>query len=292
MTSISYSKDNTKPHERLSSLFLLALFTYLGSICISISLSLTKETYDELRTDTNHISPISSQKYWKETEPQSKINLLHPDELKLPVPIIVMGMMKAGTTSIYSYFKCGLDPKVSKITHYDCDDGEKVMTCGKRMRRNIKFKKPAFDSMSNFTVYTELDGQEKHGGLTLPQWYFISNIYEDFPNATWILNTRDPVKWLSSIDRWKDLRQRFIDNHYYPALPRNKGKNDTDMIYFYKEQARRVRDFAQKHPSLSFVELAIDSPNAGDVLEEAFGISKSCWGNHNVNDGKAEWTET
>lgn len=100
---------------------------------------------------------------------------LKPEQLKLPTPIIVMGLMKAGTTSIYSYFKCGLDPNFSKLSHYNCNDGTKgLMSCGKRMRRNItKMKTKAFATMDMFTVYAELDGQEKNGGITVPQWQFV-----------------------------------------------------------------------------------------------------------------------
>lgn len=105
----------------------------------------------------------------------SATNLLRPDQLKLPTPIIVMGLMKAGTTSIYGYFKCGLDPNYSKLSHYNCNSGNKgLMSCGKRMRRNItKMKTKAFATMDMFTVYAELDGQEKNGGITVPQWQFV-----------------------------------------------------------------------------------------------------------------------
>ena len=222
--------------------------------------------------------------------------LLHPSNLKLPTPVIVMGMMKAGTTSIYGYFKCGLDPSVSKISHYDCKPKgghpEKIgMACGKRMRRNLtKLRKLAFDTMDNFNLYAELDAQELNGGMTLPQWDFTEQIYEHFPNATWILNWREPRKWLRSVDRWQDLRKRFIDNPFLPDLPRGKGEKDSDMLQFYEAQAQRIRDFARAHPSLSFVELPIDSPNAGKILENSFGIREDCWSNRNINTGTAIWT--
>merc|ERR1712238_534001 len=36
-------------------------------------------------------------------------------------PIIVVGMMKAGTTSVFGYFKCGLWKQDERhLTHYDC----------------------------------------------------------------------------------------------------------------------------------------------------------------------------
>lgn len=219
---------------------------------------------------------------------------LRPDQLKVPTPIIVMGLMKAGTTSIYGYFRCGL-VETTRMAHYDCKPGQEPskigMACGKRMRRNIsKYHKPAFYSMDQFQVYAELDAQELKGGMTLPQWDYLDQIYQHFPNATWILNWREPTKWLDSVNRWKDLRQRFVDNPFIPELPRGKGDDDQDMLNFYRRQAERVRDFAQNHTSLSLVELPIDSPNAGQNMEDAFGISKQCWKNRNVNNGTAIWT--
>jgi hypothetical protein len=222
---------------------------------------------------------------------------LNPGDLKLPVPILVMGLMKAGTTSVYGYFKCGLDPAVAKLSHYDCQPGEsgdfeKIgMACGKRMRRNLtKYHKPAFFTFDRFHLYAELDAQELKGGMTLPQWSYLEAIYAQFPNATWILNWREPAQWLQSVDRWRDLRQRFIDNPFSPDLPKGKGEDDADMIHFYVAQAQRIRDFVQSHPSLSFVELPIDSPDAGQIIEDAFGITRACWGNRNVNNGTAIWT--
>jgi len=125
--------------------------------------------------------------------------------------------------------------------------------------------------------------------MTLPQWEFLPEIYRQFPNATWILNLRDSRRWLDSIDRWKDLRKRFIDLHYPPDFFRGKGSDDEDMIKFYNLQAQRVRDFVIKHPSLTLVEVQIDDPSAGKVMEDAFGISQLCWKKRNVNAGDAQW---
>lgn len=259
--------------------------------------------------DSNNHQQSQSQP--RKSQPQI---LLHPNDLKLPTPIIVMGLMKAGTTSIYSYFKCGLDPKTSKLSHYDCRPGPPTsssnnhnnhnnnnalsigMSCGKRMRRNLtklKTKRPAFDTFDDFTLYAELDAQENNGGMTLPQWSYLKDIYEQFPNATWILNIwSHPTKWIQSVDKWQDLRQRFVDNAYLPDLPAGVGKDDKDMIRFYTVQAQRIREFVATHPSLHFVEVEIDMPNAGQIMQDAFGITKECWGKWNVNNGTAIWTET
>lgn len=218
---------------------------------------------------------------------------LQPSELKVQTPIIVMGMMKAGTTSIYSFFRCGLDPKSSKLSHYDCRPGRNpkkiIMSCGRRMRTNLKTRRvEAFNSMDDFHLYSELDAMERFG-MTLPQYSFLQQIYDNFPNATWILNTRDAQKWLHSVDRWRDLRQRFIDMHLWPHFRRGLGTKDEEMIEFYNHQAQRVRDFVKEHPSIHFVEVKIDDDGAGQVMEDATGITRQCWGNKNVNQGDAKW---
>ena len=90
-------------------------------------------------------------------------------------------------------------------------------------------------------------------------------------------------------------------SHLPPDLPRqgrNKlenrttGARDEDMIRFYYQQAERILNFVAEHPSLHLVEVAIDQPNAGQVMEDAFGISQQCWGNKNINRGDAKWTES
>jgi hypothetical protein len=241
-----------------------------------------------------------TKKIWTLDEKGRKVFDKHEARLKdlrLPTPIMVMGMMKAGTTSIFGYFRCGLRKKFDGVlSHYDCRPGLKQrwktrMSCGKRLRMNVNyFNKSAFDAMDQFALYAELDAQELNEEMTLPQYQFLPEIHEQFPNSTWILNLRDPEKWLGSIDKWQDLRQRFIDSHFGKHLPKGKGKNDTDMLNFYKIQAQRVRDFVREHPSHKLIEVQIDHQDAGQVMQDAFGISSSeCWGNRNVNAGDSNW---
>ncbi|KAG7344271.1 hypothetical protein IV203_022279 [Nitzschia inconspicua] len=225
-----------------------------------------------------------------------------PEQLKLPTPIMVMGMMKAGTTSIYSYFKCGMDPNTTKLSHYDCRPGKLTdtinMPCGKRLDSNIEGGREAFEEIDHYHLYAELDANTNNG-IILPQYKYLQQIYEVYPNATWILNLRDPQDWLKSIDRWQNLRQRFIWSNQKPDLPsqgrsksgeRPTGEKDEDMINFYNKQAQRVKDFVSNHPSLHFVEVQIDQKDAGEIMERAFGISQHCWGNKNINKGDAKWS--
>eukprot|EP00521_Asterionellopsis_glacialis_P012530 CAMPEP_0195295912 /NCGR_PEP_ID=MMETSP0707-20130614/18322_1 /TAXON_ID=33640 /ORGANISM="Asterionellopsis glacialis, Strain CCMP134" /LENGTH=250 /DNA_ID=CAMNT_0040357251 /DNA_START=78 /DNA_END=830 /DNA_ORIENTATION=- len=222
---------------------------------------------------------------------------LSPSELNLPTPIIVMGLLKCGTTSIYAYFKCGLDLEVSQLSHYACDPDSNLSThghisCGEQMRRNIEENgKPIFDGLDQFDVYTQIDAQEGPMGVIIPQHRFLREIHDHFPNATWILNQRDPQSWVSSMTRWSDVRARFIDHHGGPDFPRGVGVKDEEMVDFFNLQAQKVRDFVKDHPSHTLVEVQIDKPEAGQLMEDAFGISKTCWGKKNVNDGNSLWSD-
>ena len=210
-------------------------------------------------------------------------------------PIIVLGMMKAGTTSVFGYFKCGLLKKEQGfLTHYDCNPNiynrtVTQMSCGYQMKINLRHNQTAFHRMDQFVLYAELDGQVEEG-MHLPQWTNLHEIHQQFPQATFILNMRDPKKWIHSIDKWKDLRQRFIDIDLGPEFPTGAGQTDPELEAFYLLQAQKVRDFVTKFPSHELVEIDIGSEETGQILQDSFGITKECWGIRNSNaNGEAVW---
>ena len=116
----------------------------------------------------------------------------HPvDKLKLPTPVIVMGMPKSGTTSINFFFKCG----GMRSSHFACDASGvvtaggpqilKVQTgetwrncrlpegsggldssagefplCGVCVERNIMAGRPPLEGCGDYDVWAELDSAE------------------------------------------------------------------------------------------------------------------------------------
>lgn len=42
-------------------------------------------------------------------------------------------------------------------------------------------------------------------------------------------------------------------------------------------------EFVIDHPSIQLVKMDVESEGAGKHLEDAFGVDRSCWGNHNCN---------
>eukprot|EP00548_Thalassiothrix_antarctica_P015810 CAMPEP_0194176928 /NCGR_PEP_ID=MMETSP0154-20130528/10794_1 /TAXON_ID=1049557 /ORGANISM="Thalassiothrix antarctica, Strain L6-D1" /LENGTH=92 /DNA_ID=CAMNT_0038891319 /DNA_START=46 /DNA_END=324 /DNA_ORIENTATION=+ len=65
------------------------------------------------------------------------------------------------------------------------------------------------------------------------------------------------------------------------GLPKGVGNKDEELKSFFLDQIKRIHSFVRKFPSHRLVTVAIDSPNAGGTLQDAFGIDKRCWGHYN-----------
>lgn len=225
------------------------------------------------------------------------ITRIRPQDLLRPTPIIVMGLPKAGTTSVGKYFECGFTKEYQyRVSHYDCHEQRGELEnqihgggrpCGIIMYNNkvsTEELSSIFDTIDHFDVYSEIDMIQDRS-IILPQVRFITQIYDAYPNATWILNLRDPKDWLKSINR-AGLRAKFVNSRiFHRSLGEMKkagiGEKDEDMIQFYKTQADFVRKFVRSHPSIHLVELDISQDNAGLKMEQTFGISEKCWGEKN-----------
>lgn len=57
------------------------------------------------------------------------------------------------------------------------------------------------------------------------------------------------------------------------------------MTKFYNDHISYIRSFVQQYPSHRLVEIHLDygDDEVGRILEQEFGILRSCWGKKNVN---------
>ncbi|CAB9514521.1 expressed unknown protein [Seminavis robusta] len=166
----------------------------------------------------------------------SQIPKLVPSELRLPTPILVMGLDQVGSTAIQGYFQCGLVDAANEVAPY---------------------RKDVYDGVA----WDHDDSQQEDVIETVLQ-----DIHNQFPNATWILNTRDELSWLHSVN----------DN---PLLLKNANKkDDAEKIALFRRQTQRVKEFVGQHPSHHLVPVQTDGFEAGQIMENAFGIPKECWG--------------
>ena len=206
-----------------------------------------------------------------------------PITLKKPSPIFVVGLPKAGTSSIHAMFECsGIRSSHycccgSNRTHTHCNDGGKSFA--QCMGHNIKNGRPILENCGNYTVYAQMDS-ELGNSIFLPQRFKLDLLHDYAPNATFILNVRPAEEWVKSVSNWFGLGGRFLN--LFKIDPKKVARYEV-LKEIFNNHTQFIRDFVQVHPSHSLVEVDISHSSAGTILADSFGLIESCWGRHNEN---------
>mmetsp|Transcript_13850 Transcript_13850/g.40528 ORF Transcript_13850/g.40528 Transcript_13850/m.40528 type:complete len:1116 (-) Transcript_13850:48-3395(-) len=205
----------------------------------------------------------------------SSINF--PEGINLPV--IVIGLNKAGTSTIRDYFLCG----GAKTSHYFCGTNGRGPLCAAMIKSNILNGKPPLSGEVDWEVYAELNS---HKVCYFPQMESLDEIHRHYPNATFILNLRNTTDWANSVKNWghgRDALPIKLVQCDLPGLPKGVGSKNEELVAWFEMHTERVRSFVSRHPSHKLIEVTIDTDEAGGVMEGNFGISSSkCWGHSNV----------
>jgi hypothetical protein len=196
-----------------------------------------------------------------------------PAPIKVPLPIFVASLYKSGTTTTHSYFECGGQRSV----HWTDTDGHRT---GKCIRENILVGREPFQGCGDYDVWSDNSWM-----CWDPSVSDLDAIYQAYPNATILLTVRDSYAWINSVMHWGKLLRRLGECHnLWPGQPRNRQITPEDIRKFYLWQIQHVRDFAATHPSMTFLEVSLESNETASLLEERIGIPASCWGHHNENN--------
>jgi len=119
----------------------------------------------------------------------------------------------------------------------------------------------------------------------------LEETYTSYPNATFLFVVRNTDAWLESIQSYHD---GFIMEVWKRCKTQGfPGLDGTleDFREFYEWHKEMIRTFASEHPSLTYIEVDLESPEAGEHLQEQIGIDASCWGHHNQQKFKRASTE-
>jgi len=108
---------------------------------------------------------------------------------------------------------------------------------------------------------------------------FIDNVLKHYHNAKFILSTRDPKEWITSISKWNDLRQRFIEWDH-PLLPHGFGQKDNGLEHFYKSHVQFVKKVIPSDRLLLF-DLNEDQEIIQDKLRSFLKAPTLQWGHFN-----------
>lgn len=155
--------------------------------------------------------------------------------------IILLGLPKCGTMSFTESFRnAGFNP-----VHWTNDKGEYV---AELILKAIREGKNLLHYVSQYDVITQMDLIMPDKGIFFfPQvgWYW--NLYLQYPEAKFILNTRDVNRQVESIKAWGDLQHRF------------ECFGVTDLHEFITDHYRRIRHFFFIYGKGNFLEFDIEN---------------------------------
>jgi hypothetical protein len=195
--------------------------------------------------------------------------------------VINLGMPKMGSTSLYSYFKCGGYTSVHCV---GCSGKDHYRFCSDCIEASIKDGLSPLSKCKQADSYAQID----KGPENLVQVNYLNEIVRGVPNATFILTFRNMTNWFISMTNWdnhgrykKNMRERF-ERAKITGLPAGVGRNVSEFSDFYCEYVKRVRKEVAKYPGHELIEIDIEDAMVGWQMEEAFGINQTCWGKNNA----------
>ena len=202
-----------------------------------------------------------------------------PAPIKLPFPIFVASLFKSGTTTVHSYFTCGGQRSV----HWKNADQQST---GKCIRQNLlQEARDPFQGCGEYDIWSDHAVLQPPDLCWDPSVHGLEAIYKAYPNATILLTVRDSNKWLNSVIRWGKLLDKLRGcRDLWPLQNKTRRLTTRDIRDFYEWHQQHVRRFVALHPSMTFVQVDLESSETASILEERVGIPAPCWGHYNRND--------
>jgi hypothetical protein len=176
--------------------------------------------------------------------------------------IILLGFPKSGTSSFHKLFT----DLGYKSYHYQ---HTKYGYIGTMIYKNKKLNKPLLNDFLKTDVITQMDVCIDTNNAYFPQITDYKQIYNENPDAIFILNKRDPAKLLISFKNWGKLNERLIK--YNPELLNNT--TDQAFIDFVIEHYTNIETFFSKLPHSKFITFDIENDKL-DKLNKYIDLKK------------------
>lgn len=212
-----------------------------------------------------------------DTAEQSSKDASTNSTIKIPYPVYVASLYKSGTTTIHDYFVCGNQ----RAGHNGPARG---------VYFNMRQGKDPFDGFK-LDVFSDLSHFRGTMCFEPSSAMRLETIYKFHPNMTMILAVRNAAAWVDSVNKFYDLgyllKTQCRTPGYFRRWPKHENVTDRDLQAFYEWQVGYVRQFAKDHPSISYIEIQLENPDSGSILEDRIGIPAHCWGHSNKASDRA-----
>ncbi|CAB9500002.1 expressed unknown protein [Seminavis robusta] len=204
--------------------------------------------------------------------------------LKVSYPIFVASFSKSGTTSAYYAFECYLGPEyVAHRWTTSAAKGGAPELIGRCMEQNIHNQRPPFagcgtngnNNLTQTVVWTDTAYMGGESGCYHPNLDALDQIWDAYPHATLLLVRRNATEWFHSANS----QRAFFIAKWAKSCPQMPNELDMDVwVEFYQNYTDRVREFArQRRGQMTYVEVELESPDTGRILQDQIGLPASCW---------------
>jgi hypothetical protein len=213
----------------------------------------------------------------------------------LSKPIINVGMPKCGSSTLEHFFHCA----GMKTSHWSTKRHGPIGVC---MRDAIKRGLPPIKSCdswyrgrgkafnesfdSGVEALLQIDTENNEAECVFPQMSYLEELHAEAPNATYILNFRPVMDWVSSLIRCEGMGKAMylrLQNCNLPDFPKGKGNTTAELKDWLCGHVRNIRNFVAEHPSYSLIELNLYETRNADIMSTLFHTDPSCWVHANKN---------
>lgn len=193
--------------------------------------------------------------------------------------ILNVGLAKVGTTSL---FVALAQVPNRNATHNTCLNAG---MCGECIKEALDHGRPPLTSCANTWAYAQMEAVTPDFCF-FPQVTNLDDLYEESPNATFILPFRPTKDWINSINHFYEFRRYVERACEFPIYDFHlgSGKSDAELDRFFCEHVKHIRQYVKDHPSLSLIEYHIYDDNVGTLLEKYIpDFDAKFWGQYNIN---------
>jgi len=209
--------------------------------------------------------------------------------------IFVIGFPKAGTSSIEYACKCaGL--KALHWAKYNLRRSEMhfchvfrhhmpASSVGMLIKMAKEDGLPLLYYLSGFDAFTQMDVSLSDKLSYWPQLVDVPLLDQQYPNSKFIFNTRPMHKWISSVNRWGNMKQR-LTRLDLPGLPKGVGSKDEELVAWNHWHMNNMLDYFTGHEEKLLV---FDIENDDPIkLANFIGIQNIVWEQKNKNKRNPE----
>ncbi len=117
--------------------------------------------------------------------------------------VILLGLPKCGLTSFKETFR----EAGCNVAHWKNEKGEYI---GELMNRAYLEKKPLLHYVSEYNAFTQMEVIDRESNYCIfPKTMFFKELYEQNPDALFILNYRPVFNHVRSIINWNNMQERL-----------------------------------------------------------------------------------